>query len=216
MFIIAELAGDDSLAAIITHLENYPEDIIIPTQVITPVELKDNVELVKNNYTLFIQQLRKKGFLIKDLIVLENNENLWSLLMEQAFISPCVACHLYCHLLRVQLALQYKAKILTGERNWHDKQIKVNQNTFVLKYFEQLFSSLGLIFERPLINIIDSNKVRSLLKDVPFNTKDKNNYIKCSIKKNPFYEKDLNTNEFLNYLNNNLKPIVEDYIYDCM
>ncbi|MBO7210848.1 MAG: hypothetical protein J6V44_07550 [Methanobrevibacter sp.] len=54
MFIIAELAGDDSLAAIITHLENYPEDIIIPTQVITPVELKDNVELVKNNYTLFI------------------------------------------------------------------------------------------------------------------------------------------------------------------
>lgn len=216
MFIIAELAGDDSLAAIITHLKNYPQDIIIPTQVITPAELKDNVELVQHNYMLFIQQLRDKGFFIKDLEVLENNEKLWNALIGQTFISPCIACHLYCHLLRVKLALQYKAKILTGERNQHDKQIKINQNIFVLQYFEQLFSSFGFIFERPLIDIIDSNEIRILLKDVPFNTKDKNNYIKCSVKKDPFNINNLNTTEFLNYLNNNLKPIVEDYIHECM
>ena len=58
IYIIAELAGDDSLAAIITHLKNNPNDIIVPTWVITPVELTDNIETVKNNYNLFIKQLR--------------------------------------------------------------------------------------------------------------------------------------------------------------
>lgn len=58
IYIIAELAGDDSLAAIITHLKTCPNDIIIPTWVITPVELTDNLEIVKNNYNLFIQQLK--------------------------------------------------------------------------------------------------------------------------------------------------------------
>lgn len=50
IYIVAELAGADSLAAILMHLNKNPQDIIIPTWVITPLEKKDNFDLVKNNY----------------------------------------------------------------------------------------------------------------------------------------------------------------------
>lgn len=212
MFIIAELAGDDSLAAIITYLKDNPNDIIVPTWVITPVEYKDNFQTVKNNYTLFIQYLKAHGYQIEDLQILENNERLWKLLMKQSFISPCIACHLYCHLLRVPLAKQKNAKILTGERNKHNDKIKINQNTLVLNYFENVFQSFGFNFERPLINIENTEEIKNIIIDLPFDTSNKNNYIKCSIKKPPLKEEDLNQQEILQYLKKNLKPIMEEFI----
>ena len=86
----------------------------------------------------------------------------------------------------------------------------------MLNYFENLFNEHNLFFERPLLNISDSNKIQEILKDIPFNIKDKENFIKCSVKKEKFTQKDLNKEKFLEYLNNKLKPIVEEYIYECM
>ena len=73
-----------------------------------------------------------------------------------------------------------------------------------------------LFFERPLLDISDSNQIQEILKEIPFDSKDKSNFIKCSIKKEKFTQKDLDENKFLEYLDNQLKPIVEEYIYECM
>lgn len=132
--------------------------------------------------------------------------------MKESFISPCIACHLYCHLLRAPIAKRNNAKILTGERNKHNDKIKINQNTLVLNYFENIFQSFGFNFERPLINVENTKEIKNIIIDLPFDTSDKNNYIKCSIKKPPLKEEDLNQQEILQYLENNLKPIMEEYI----
>lgn len=132
--------------------------------------------------------------------------------MSQSFMSPCIACHLYCHLLRAPIAKQFNAKILTGERNKHNKNIKINQNTLVLNYFERLFTDFNFYFERPLLNIEDTQLIKERVKNLPFDTNNKNNYIQCSVIKTPITENELNEVEILSYLDDNLKPIVEDYI----
>lgn len=132
--------------------------------------------------------------------------------MSQSFMSPCIACHLYCHLLRVPIAKQFNAKILTGERNKHNEKIKINQNTIVLNYFEELFTQLNFYFERPLLNVENTKFIQEQIQNLPFDTNDKNNYIKCSIIKTPITENELNKKEILQYLENSLKPIVEEFI----
>lgn len=216
MYIIAELAGADSLAAIYQHLKNNSNDIVIPTWVITPYELNNNYNLVKENYDKFFNFLISQNYNIQPITIIQNNSELWNNLISKDFFSPCIACHLYCHLMRVNLAKQYNAKILTGERNKHNQNIKVNQNAFVLNYFEKLFNKNNLFFERPLLNIYNSNEIQKTLKEVPFDINNKDNFIKCSIQKGKFTQEDLNEEKFLEYLDKELKPIVEEFIYDCM
>lgn len=216
MYIIAELAGADSLAAIYQYLKNNPNDIIIPTWVITPYELDGNYYLVKENYEKFYNFLKDKNYNIYPINILENDYDLWDKLIEKDFLSPCIACHLYCHLRRIKLAMTFNAPILTGERNNHNADIKINQNDFVLNYFENLFKEYNLFFERPLLNIANSNEIQNILKELPFDCGDKNNFIGCSIKKGKFTKKDLDEEKLLEYLEEDLKPIVEEFIYDCM
>lgn len=191
------------------HLNKNPQDIIIPTWVITPLEKKDNFDLVKNNYQLFINYLRSQNYLIEDLIILENDLNLWNDIQEQTFFSPCIACHLYCHLLRLPLAKTYSANILTGERKSHDGSIKVNQNNFVLNWFANFFTNNNYHFIKPLIDVIDSNEIKIILKNLPFDVLNKENFISCSMqskRKTP----DLNYAEIQSYLDLFLKPIMEE------
>lgn len=114
--------------------------------------------------------------------------------------------------MRIPLVKQFNAKILTGERNKHDEKIKINQNILVLNYFENLFTQFYFYFERPLIDITDTSFIKTIVKNLPFDTANKNNYIKCSITKVPVTENELNEKEILQYLENRLKPIVEDFI----
>lgn len=212
MYIIAELAGADSLAAIYSHLKNNPNNIIIPTWIITPYEIDSNYNYVKENYEKFFNFLKEKNYNISPIVFIENDYILWEKLIEKDFLSPCIACHLYCHLKRIYLAKKYNAKILTGERNKHNLDIKINQNDFILNYFENLFKKYNLFFERPLLNISDSEQIQDILKGLPFNTKNKDNFIKCNIQKKKFTYEDLDEKKFLNYLEQELKPVVEDYI----
>ena len=94
--IVAELAGADSLAAIVKYLKEHPNDEIIPTWIITPNEQRSNFDLVLNNYNLFINSLREQNYRIKNLILLENNQQLWSSLMKINFKTPCIPKILSC------------------------------------------------------------------------------------------------------------------------
>ena len=211
MNIIAELAGADSLAAIIKYLKENPTHKIIPTWVVTPYEKKENFITVKSNYLALIDYLKEKNYQIEDLVILNNDNELWDSLQNQTFFSPCIACHLYCHLLRIPLAKNYNAKILTGERKSHNGRIKVNQNDFVLNWFNDFFLNHNYIFERPLINIQNTDEITALLNSLPFDTEDKNNFIACSItsKKN-LKECDLDYKMIEEYLEKILKPIMEE------
>lgn len=130
-------------------------------------------------------------------------------MQEQTFFSPCIACHLYCHLLRLPLAKTYSANILTGERKSHDGSIKVNQNNFVLNWFANFFTNNNYHFIKPLIDVIDSNEIKIILKNLPFDILNKENFISCSMqskRKTP----DLNYAEIQSYLDLFLKPIMEE------
>ena len=209
--VIAEMAGADSLAAIYLYLKNNPNHIILPTLIITPNENEKNKEIVLNNYNIFINFLRNQNFKIFDLQILNNDYELWNKLMDIKFISPCIACHLYCHLMRLPLAKKYKGKILTGEREKHNNSIKINQNDLVLKYFDDYFKNCSIQFIKPLLKIQDTNQIELILKDIPFDIKNKNNFIKCNITKLPFEEKHLIEFKTKDYLIQ-LQKVLEEYL----
>ena len=101
------------------------------------------------------------------------------------------------------------SNILTGERKSHDGSIKVNQHNFVLNWFANFFTNNNYHFIKPLINVIDSNEIKIILKNLPFDVLNKENFISCSMqskRKTP----DLNYAEIQSYLDLFLKPIMEE------
>lgn len=212
MNIVAELAGADSLAAVVKCLNLYPKSKIYPTVVITPHESEENKDIVLKNYNLFIEDLKNKGYDIHPLIILDNNFELWEKLQNNSsFLSPCVACHLYCHLLRVNYAKTINGCILTGERKSHDGALKLNQNTITLDWFNTFFMNNNITFLKPLLDVSSTKKIDELLIDIPFDYKDKTNFIKCNYVKDKKWEQNLTHEELNSYLKNHLEPIAEEF-----
>lgn len=90
--------------------------------------------------------------------------------------SPCIACHAYCHLCRLDLAIHYNADIMTGERLVHYKPNsdyspftpetrKINQYREVIEFMDEYFGEKGVSFIRPLLNISNNDVIKNIYKE---------------------------------------------------
>src|SRR5208283_4479681 len=67
------------------------------------------------------------------------------------FYSPCIACHLVLHLVRIKIALELKAKnVISGEMELHSGREKINQLDFVLDFYNALYDKSGITHHLPL------------------------------------------------------------------
>ncbi|MDI6712573.1 MAG: hypothetical protein QMD96_04975 [Anaerosomatales bacterium] len=131
---IAEIAGRDSVAAALVAVRERGFTTIVPTIGFTGTEAGD-----KDAPYRAVNRLR--NLLADEARVLDpvplSDPALWSamnarpmaeVLKRYGVCSPCLACHLYLHLLRVPLAWSHgNAPVISGERDSHDGRVKLSQ-----------------------------------------------------------------------------------------
>lgn len=167
---IGEIAGRDSIAAIVKACASDKINIILPTVVYTGTEYGDWDTVTRN-----VEVLRKRlGGTCKVLdIIFLGNPDLWSALngryasivySEFGIYSPCLACHLYMHLCRVPLSLALgKIPIISGERDAHHGSIKLSQTPKSIDANIEVLAYTGIKLLLPIRDINDNKEVERLV-----------------------------------------------------
>lgn len=168
---IAEVAGRDSVAAVIRTARLRPLHAVLPTIAYTGTEFGD--------WTIFLRQVD----LMRDLLeplgtkvlspVFLGDPLFWRELCGSpalrcserfGFFSPCVGCHLYFHALRIPLARRLGiSQLISGERESHDGRIKVNQIPEALNAFARFTSRFGVSLLLPLRHVDSGQEVQEIV-----------------------------------------------------
>lgn len=155
---VAEIAGRDSIAAVISVAGDPTRDIeiIVPTAVITGTEYGDPSAPV--HAAEYLTE-RLPGIEFAPLAWV-GDQRLWaalngrfaSVIAERFGIwSPCLACHLYMHLARIPLARALgSAPVIAGERETHDGRIKYSQTALSIDICTEVLASVGIELLEPL------------------------------------------------------------------
>lgn len=171
---VAEIAGRDSIAALIAVARSGAIDAAVPTAVYTGTEFGDWSVLFETTEKLRERLSTADVRLVGDLQLL-GSPQLWAALNgrpmrrltdEFGFCTPCVGCHLYLHLMRVPLAWALGAKaIVSGERESHDGRIKINQTAAALDAYISVIEAAGLGLILPIRSVADGTEVEALTGD---------------------------------------------------
>lgn len=131
---IVEIADRDSVAAAVVAVRERGFRELVPTVALTGTETGDRNAPIRAVATL--RSLLGDRVTVHEPVALYDSA-LWSAMnarpLAEVFkrfgvYSPCLACHLYLHLLRVPLAWSHdNAPVIAGERNTHDGRIKLSQ-----------------------------------------------------------------------------------------
>jgi hypothetical protein len=154
---IVEIAGRDSVAAAVAAVREQGFRTLIPTLASTGTETGDRDAPMRAIAAL-------RALLGDTADVLEpvalSNTALWSAMnarpaaeIQHRFgvYSPCMACHLYLHLLRVPLAWERgNAPIVAGERETHDGRIKLSQTPQSIAATERVLAHAGVRLLEPV------------------------------------------------------------------
>lgn len=168
---IAEIAGRDSVAALLAAVEDGHLEAVIPTAVYTGTEYGDWSVLFGTVEKLREALARTSTRLIGDLQLL-GSPRLWAALngrymrrlsREFGFCAPCIGCHLYVHLVRVPLAWAVGAgNIVSGERESHDGRVKINQTGAALDAYSRVLRSADLELSLPIRSMASGADVEAL------------------------------------------------------
>lgn len=134
-FAIAEVAGRDSIAAVIRACEMRNIKAVLPTIAYTGTEYGDwnfpmkGIDILKDKF-------RHQDVRLYNPVILGSPKFWWTLcgrysahfFKKFGFYSHCIGCHLYFHVIRIPLSKKLKCKlIIGGERESHDGRVKINQ-----------------------------------------------------------------------------------------
>lgn len=163
---IAEIAGRDSVAAVIKACEIKEIKAIIPTIAYTGTEYGDwNIPFEKTKFLK--DRLKGIGIKVYEPILLGSPRFWWKLCgrysvefsKKYGFYSHCVGCHLYLHAIRIPLAKILNCEIVIGgERESHDGKLKVNQIGVALDAYISFMKKFGVELFLPL-RFMKSGKV---------------------------------------------------------
>ncbi len=166
---IVEIAGRDSVAAAVKSVEEESFTDLLPTYVYTGTEHGPwaSVDQAVERLAGLLPEVR-----IHNLVVL-GSPDFWQalcgrfmseLISRYGFYTPCVGCHLYFHSVRIPLALALgKVPIISGEREWHDGAIKVNQIYEALNVYEKIAKEFGIRLLFPVRNITKGDRIEEIL-----------------------------------------------------
>lgn len=168
---IAEIAGRDSIAAVILACETRTIRAIIPTLAYTGTEYGNwevPLKKVKSLKTL----LKKKKITVFDPVFLGSPKFWWTLcgrysshfFEKYKFYSHCIGCHLYLHAIRIPLALKLGINmVIGGERESHDERIKVNQIGVALDAYQGLMNRFNIELFLPLRYVKSGREIESII-----------------------------------------------------
>ncbi|MFC1883274.1 hypothetical protein ACFL2O_00750 [Thermodesulfobacteriota bacterium] len=166
---VVEVAGRDSVAAAFRAVELYNFTDLIPVYAFTGTESGpwSSVETAAETLASTLPNVR-----VHDLVVMGSSE-FWralngrfvdELINRYGFYTPCIGCHMYLHSLRIPLAVTLgNVPIVSGERELHNRTIKINQTAPVLAAYSKLAESFGIKLFFPLQHIKDGKEIDEIL-----------------------------------------------------
>ena len=166
---MVEIAGRDSIAAAVKSVEEESFTDLLPTYVYTGTEHGPwaSVEDAVHRLARRLPEVR-----IHDLVVLGspgfwqalNGRFIAELTSRYGSYTPCVGCHLYLHSVRIPLAVTLgKVPIISGERELHDKAIKVNQISEALDVYQAMAKDFGVSLLLPLRHMAEGSRIEEIL-----------------------------------------------------
>ncbi|MCE5204199.1 MAG: hypothetical protein LLG24_08325 [Actinomycetia bacterium] len=172
MIAIAEISGADSIAAALRFASENPESRLIPTYVHTGTEFGDFTR-VEANVDFLRAELAAQGARLEGGLRHAEEPALWRALagrpariLQERFGAylPCVACHLYLHLMRIPIARECGATtVVSGEREAHGSRTKANQLPQALSAYQRVLAHAGLDLVMPLRAITDAEQIEEIL-----------------------------------------------------
>lgn len=154
---IAEIAGRDSVAAAVAATRERGFAQLLPTIALTgtetgdlesPLQAVENLERILGDST----QVLEPVFLQDQALWSAMNARFATTIQDRYGIySPCLACHLYMHLLRVPLAWELgDVPVIAGERDTHDGRIKLSQTTASIDAAIDVLAHAGIELVQPI------------------------------------------------------------------
>lgn len=168
---LAEIAGRDSVAAVLAAVEKHPIKSVLPTIAYTGTEFGDWERLLATS-RFVAERLREDGITVFDPVFLGSPRFWWllcgryisTLFQRFGFYTPCLGCHLYLHALRIPLASIIKASyIIAGEREQHDGRIKVNQVASALDAYRSFVAGFDVELILPLRHINAGEEIERII-----------------------------------------------------
>lgn len=168
---LAEIAGRDSIAAIILACQERKFKAIVPTIAYTGTEY-GNWEITFKALKILKNRLKSLRVKVFKPIFLGSPVLWWQLCGRYAlelfkkyqFYSPCINCHLYLHTIRIPLAKKLGSKIIIGgERELHDGKIKINQIKEALDIYVNFLKKFNLELYLPLRLISSGKEIENII-----------------------------------------------------
>ncbi len=166
---MVEIAGRDSVAAAIKGVEENEFTDLVPTYAYTGTEYGpwSNMERAVRRLAERLPHTR-----VHDPLVMGspgfwqalNGRFISELISRYGFYTPCVGCHLYLHSVRIPLALSLQnIPIITGERERHNGDIKINQTSEALDFYQRMADLFNIELLMPLRHINEGKQIEEIL-----------------------------------------------------
>lgn len=168
---IAEIAGRDSVAAVIRACRICNIKAVVPTTAFTGTEY-GNWDVTFEKIEFMKERLKNEHIKIFNVIVLGSPRFWWKLcgrytadlFRKYGYYTPCTGCHLYLHAIRVPLAkLLHCTLVIGGEREFHDGKVKVNQTGVALDAYIELLRRFDIELFLPLRKVKSGKEIEDIL-----------------------------------------------------
>jgi hypothetical protein len=166
---IVEIAGRDSVAAAVKSVEENGFTDLLPVYAYTGTEygVWHSVEQAVKRLSTRLPQVKIHPLLVMgspEFWRVLNGRYVSQLIERYHFFSPCPGCHLYLHAIRIPLAKKLgNIPIISGERELHSGQVKINQTGEALDVYIDFASRFNMRLLFPLRFIDKNEKIIEIL-----------------------------------------------------
>lgn len=168
--VLAEIAGRDSVGAVVALAREGGLSRVLPTIAYTGTEYGD-LESLHSNVDGLRRLLRPLGVELSEPAVV-GSPLWWSAVVGRVNsilarrYGPwhiCIGCHMYLHAVRVPLAWKAGARrLVCGERLGHAGKTKINQTRQAAEAYRSLLGDWGIELEMPLLEVDDEEAIIAL------------------------------------------------------
>lgn len=170
--VVGDVAGRDSVAAILATFEKEQYTQVIPVMVDNGVGVGDWRQIDQNISLLRAVAYTRYRGVVYDYLAVQDYDLWWLLngryvsdiVRKYGFYSPCPGCHLYFHAMRAVIAEAIgSTAIICGSRESHNGQLKVNQLPTVLDIYSEFLQARNVQLLLPLRRVVSGGTIERII-----------------------------------------------------